>query len=100
MPHAGLVIVGVPTDATWNGLDVAHAIRRKAPALPVILIPGESSEERRDRRAARGRYGLSQAAPAALRELLASVRRCLEGETATACAGTFARDPPFLTHPT
>ena len=40
---SGLVIAGVPTNATWNGLDVALAIRRKAAHIPVILIPGESS---------------------------------------------------------
>ena len=41
----GILILTLPADGTCSGLDIAHAIRRKTRTLPVILIPGESSEE-------------------------------------------------------
>jgi DNA-binding NtrC family response regulator len=95
-----VLIVTLPADGTCSGLDVVYTIRRKAPRLPIILIPRESSEM-----LAIGalRAGVTDylRPPAGLDELLASVRRCLDDQTPqsggqAAAARSTMPDPPRM----
>jgi DNA-binding NtrC family response regulator len=95
-----VLIVTLPSDGTCSGLDVVYAIRRKAPRLPIILIPGESSEMLA---IAALRAGVTDylRPPAGLDELLASVRRCLDDQTPqsggqAAAARATMPDPPRM----
>jgi DNA-binding NtrC family response regulator len=96
----GILILNLPGDTSATALDVARAIRRKTAAVPVILIPGGSTE------------GLAIAAlragvtdylkpPVTTEELLESIRRCFDGHTChsptTASASRPAiPDPPQM----
>lgn len=75
-PIADVVAVPVTGSGTGDGVLVAAEIRRRNPAVPLILIVAESSEERA---ISAIRAGITDylAPPLALDAVAASVRRCL-----------------------
>ena len=91
----GILILTLPGDGPCSGLDAAHAIRRQTRTLPVILIPGESSEAVA---IAALRAGVTDylTPPPKPEELLASVRRCLDAHTGRACGESSASRPPCM----
>lgn len=91
----GILILILSGDGPCSGLDAAHAIRRQTRTLPVILIPGESSEAVA---IAALRAGVTDylTPPPTPEELLASVRSCLDVHTGRACGESSASRPPCM----
>lgn len=87
-----LVVVGSSPDGTWDGVEVAQAIRREERTLPLILITATSTESLA---IAALKAGISDyfKRPVSFDELMATVTRCLDGSMRSLLSHEGGADP-------